>query len=98
MWISLKFKLLIINAIINEFIIYGLNQSERLVKLNKIAISQMKILNETDIKYLNSKQKEVVYLSKYLKVMFGTKSASSDFEYKLVEVSVAKIWKALILV
>ena len=55
MCISLKFKLLIINAIINEFIIYGLNQSERLVKLNKIAISQMKILNETDIKYLNSK-------------------------------------------
>ena len=32
-----------------------LNQSERLVRLNKIAISQMKILNETDIKYLNSK-------------------------------------------
>ena len=55
MWISLKFKLLIINAIINEFINDGLNQSERLVRLNKIAISQMKILNETDIKYLNSK-------------------------------------------
>ena len=37
------------------FINDGLNQSERLVRLNKIAISQMKILNETDIKYLNSK-------------------------------------------
>lgn len=37
------------------FINDGLNQSKRLVRLNKIAISQMKILNETDIKYLNSK-------------------------------------------
>ena len=74
------------------FINDGLNQSERLVRLNKIAISQMKILNETDIKYLKSKQKEVVYLSKYLKVMFGTKSGASDFEYKLGEVNVAKIW------
>ena len=37
------------------FINEGLKQSERLVRLNKIAISQMKILNETDIKYLNSK-------------------------------------------
>ena len=30
----------------------GLKQSERLEKLNKIAISQMQILNDTDIKYL----------------------------------------------
>ena len=31
----------------------GMKQSERLEKLNKIAISQMQILNNTDIKYLN---------------------------------------------
>ncbi len=31
----------------------GIKQSERLEKLNKIAISQMQILNNTDIKYLN---------------------------------------------
>ena len=36
------------------FINEGLKQSERLEKLNKIAISQMQILNDTDIKYLNS--------------------------------------------
>ena len=36
------------------FINEGLKQSERLKKLNKIAISQMQILNDTDIKYLNS--------------------------------------------
>ena len=34
------------------FIKEGLKQSERLEKLNKIAISQMEILNDTDIKYL----------------------------------------------
>lgn len=34
------------------FINEGLKQSERLEKLNKIAISQMQILNNTDIKYL----------------------------------------------
>ncbi len=34
------------------FIKEGLKQSERLKKLNKIAISQMQILNDTDIKYL----------------------------------------------
>ena len=34
------------------FIKEGLKQSERLEKLNKIAISQMQILNNTDIKYL----------------------------------------------
>lgn len=34
------------------FINYGLKQSERLEKLNKIAISQMNILNNTDLKYL----------------------------------------------
>ena len=34
------------------FINEGLKQSERLEKLNKIAISQMKILNNTDVKYL----------------------------------------------
>ncbi len=37
------------------FINDGINQSERLIRLNKIAISQMKTLNETDIKYLNNK-------------------------------------------
>lgn len=34
------------------FINDGLKQSERLERLNKIAISQIKILNESDIKYL----------------------------------------------
>ena len=34
------------------FINDGLKQSERLERLNKIAISQMQILNKTDIKYL----------------------------------------------
>jgi len=34
------------------FINDGLSQSIRLERLNKIAISQMKILNESDIKYL----------------------------------------------
>ena len=34
------------------FINEGLKQYERLEKLNKIAISQMKNLNDTDIKYL----------------------------------------------
>ena len=34
------------------FINEGLKQSERLEKLNKIAILQMQILNDTDIKYL----------------------------------------------
>ncbi len=34
------------------FINEGLKQSERLEKLNKIAISQMQILNDNDIKYL----------------------------------------------
>lgn len=29
---------------------------------------------------------------KYLKVMFGTKSGASDFEYKIDEVNIAKIW------
>ena len=31
-------------------------------------------------------------MSKYLKVMFGTKSGASDFEYKFGEGNVAKIW------
>ena len=30
----------------------GLKQAERLEKLNKVAIFQMQILNDTDIKYL----------------------------------------------
>ena len=34
------------------FIKEGLKQSERLEKLNKIAISQMQILNDSDVKYL----------------------------------------------
>ena len=41
-----------INSIyINE----GLKQSERLIRLNKIAISQMEILTETNKKLLNDK-------------------------------------------
>ena len=35
------------------FISDGLKQSERLIRLNQIAISQMQILNDSDIKYLN---------------------------------------------
>ena len=35
------------------FINDGLKQSERLKRLNQIAISQMEILNSTDMKYLN---------------------------------------------
>ena len=50
MWISPKFKLLLIKEF--ERLKEGLKQSERLEKLNKIAISQMQILNDTDIKYL----------------------------------------------
>ena len=38
--------------IVNNAPVEGLKQSERLEKLNKIAISQMQILNDTDIKYL----------------------------------------------
>ena len=34
------------------FINDGIEQSERLVRLNKIAITQMQILNDVDIKYL----------------------------------------------
>ena len=34
------------------FINDGLKQSERLIRLNNIAISQMQILNDSDIKYL----------------------------------------------
>lgn len=34
------------------FINDGLKQSDRLERLNKIAISQIQILNNTDIKYL----------------------------------------------
>lgn len=34
------------------FINEGLKQSEGLQKLNKVAISQMQVLNDTDIKYL----------------------------------------------
>ena len=36
------------------FINDGLKQSERLIKLNQIAISQMQILNDNDVKYLGS--------------------------------------------
>ena len=35
------------------FINDGLKQSERLIRLNQIAISQMQILNDSDIKYLS---------------------------------------------
>ncbi len=39
------------------FINDGLKQSERLERLNKIAISQIQILNDTEIKILESKEK-----------------------------------------
>ena len=45
-------KLVVREGQIAVFINEGLKQSERLEKLNKIAISQMQILNDTDIKYL----------------------------------------------
>ena len=35
------------------FINDGLKQFERLIRLNQIAISQMQILNDSDIKYLS---------------------------------------------
>ena len=38
------------------FINDGLKQSERILRLNKIAISQMKILTKTDIKYIDEEQ------------------------------------------
>ncbi len=38
--------------LISVFINEGLKQAERLEKLNKVAISQMQILNDTDIKYI----------------------------------------------
>ena len=38
------------------FINDGLNQPERLIRLNRIAMSQMQILNKTDIKYLNEEK------------------------------------------
>jgi len=42
------------------FINEGLPQSERLIKLNKIAISQMKILlTDKSVKMLNSKNENV---------------------------------------
>ena len=31
-------------------------------------------------------------MERYVKVMFGTKSGASDFEYKFGEVNVSKIW------
>ena len=39
------------------FINYGLTQAERLERLNKIAISQIKILSENNTKYLNNSEK-----------------------------------------
>ena len=38
------------------FINDGLKQSERILRLNKIAISQMQILTKTDIKYIDEEQ------------------------------------------
>ena len=37
------------------FISYGFSQANRLERLNKIAISQMKILSESNNKYLENK-------------------------------------------
>ncbi len=41
------------------FINYGLTQAERLERLNKIAISQIKILSENNMKYLNNNEKNI---------------------------------------
>ena len=41
------------------FINYGLTQAERLERLNKIAISQIKILSENNTKYLNNSEKNI---------------------------------------
>ena len=42
------------------FINYGLTQAERLERLNKIAISQIKILSVNNIKYLNTNEKKYI--------------------------------------
>ena len=44
------------------FINDGLKQSERLIRLNNIAISQMKILNDSDVKYLKGDKMKKNYL------------------------------------
>ena len=44
------------------FINDGLKQSERLIRLNNIAISQMKILNDSDVKYLKGDKMKKIYL------------------------------------
>ena len=41
------------------FISYGLTQAERLERLNKIAISQIKILSENNMKYLNNNEENI---------------------------------------
>ena len=41
------------------FINYGLSQAERLERLNKIAISQIRILSENNTKYLNNNEKNI---------------------------------------
>ena len=46
---------IIIENLNSVFINDGLNQASRLERLNKIAILQMKILNESDTKYLGNK-------------------------------------------
>lgn len=43
------------------FINEGLKQSERLEKLNKIAISQMKILNNSDLDYTYNDEKQISF-------------------------------------
>ena len=44
------------------FINDGLKQSERLIRLNNIAISQMKILNDSDVKYLKGDEMNENYV------------------------------------
>ena len=34
----------------------------------------------------------MINLNKYLKVMYGTKSGASNFEYKLDQINIAKTW------
>lgn len=40
----------------------GLNQAERLERLNKIAISQIKILSESNVKYLKNNKEKIEFV------------------------------------
>ena len=56
------------------FINDGLKQSERLIRLNNIAISQMKILNDSDVKYLKGDEMNENYV--IIHGSFGSKDGN----------------------